>query len=158
MLARSLRSLRTLIGVDLQVRHGAFLRRLAPHSVDVRLISGDSHTAGVRMAVERATGEQGLDVLFIDGDHSYEGVRSDYLSYRDLVRDGGVVAFHDIVEDYCARFGQKTTSATGDVPLLWKHLKAHAQTVEFVADPEQDGYGIGVLIHSRKEAISPELI
>ena len=34
-----------------------------------------------------------LDLLFIDGDHSYEGVRQDYKMYSKLVRDGGLIAF-----------------------------------------------------------------
>jgi hypothetical protein len=36
-----------------------------------------------------------LDVLFIDGDHSYEGVLTDWLLYSPLVRKRGIVAFHD---------------------------------------------------------------
>lgn len=36
-----------------------------------------------------------LDVLFVDGDHSYEGVLADWLLYAPLVRKGGIVAFHD---------------------------------------------------------------
>ena len=37
------------------------------------------------------------DFLFIDGDHT--GVGRDYEMYRDLVRPGGLIAFHDIVAD-----------------------------------------------------------
>jgi len=36
-----------------------------------------------------------VDVLFIDGDHSYEGVLTDWLLYHPLVKKGGMVAFHD---------------------------------------------------------------
>jgi predicted O-methyltransferase YrrM len=36
-----------------------------------------------------------VDVLFIDGDHSYEGVLADWLLYHPLVRRRGIVAFHD---------------------------------------------------------------
>lgn len=154
MLSRSLPTVTTLIGVDLHVRNRAFLRRLAPHNLDIQLIDGDSRSIPVRNAVERAVGGQGVDVLFIDGDHTYEGVRSDYLNYRDLVREGGIIAFHDIVGDYGTRFGRKTVNCTGDVPVFWSRLKPHARTIEFVADPEQDGYGIGVLIHSATVPIS----
>jgi predicted O-methyltransferase YrrM len=158
MLSHSLPTVTTLIGVDLHVRNGAFLRRLAPHNLDLQLIDGDSRSIPVRNAVERAVGGQRVDVLFIDGDHSYEGVCSDYLNYRDLVRDGGIIAFHDIVEDYGTRFGRKTISYTGDVPVFWRRLKPHARTLEFIADPEQDGYGIGVLIHSATVPIPSELL
>ena len=37
------------------------------------------------------------DFLFIDGDHTVEGVTKDFLLYRPLVRKGGVIAFHDIL-------------------------------------------------------------
>ena len=36
--------------------------------------------------------------LFIDGDHSYEGVRADWLSFAPLVRPGGYVMFDDYAE------------------------------------------------------------
>jgi len=32
-----------------------------------------------------------VDFLFIDGDHSYEGVKKDFEMYSSLVRKGGVV-------------------------------------------------------------------
>jgi predicted O-methyltransferase YrrM len=38
-----------------------------------------------------------LDVLFIDGDHSYEGVVADYDRHVPRVRSGGVVFLHDAV-------------------------------------------------------------
>lgn len=36
-----------------------------------------------------------LDVLFIDGDHSYDGVKSDWEAYKGLLGPGSVVIFHD---------------------------------------------------------------
>lgn len=36
-----------------------------------------------------------LDLLFIDGDHSYEGVKADWDAYKHLLRPGTTVAFHD---------------------------------------------------------------
>lgn len=38
-----------------------------------------------------------VDVLFIDGDHKYESVARDWAMYHNLVRPGGVIAFHDSV-------------------------------------------------------------
>jgi cephalosporin hydroxylase len=152
MLSRSLPSVSTLIGVDLQVKHRSLLRLLIPSRVDLHLIDGNSASAAVSDAVRQAVSDRGIDVLFIDGDHSYSGVRSDYLNYRQLVRDGGIIAFHDIVPDHRTRLGCQTGAWTGDVPLFWSRLKPHARTVEFVANPTQDGYGIGVLIHSAEAA------
>lgn len=42
---------------------------------------------------------QPVDFLFIDGDHSEEGVRRDVEHYADKVRVGGFAAFHDYYSD-----------------------------------------------------------
>ncbi len=39
---------------------------------------------------------QPIRLLFIDGDHSYESSRTDYLSFERFVVDGGIICFHDI--------------------------------------------------------------
>ena len=36
-----------------------------------------------------------LDVLFIDGSHSYEDVKLDHQKHRSSVKAGGVILFHD---------------------------------------------------------------
>ncbi|WP_342439238.1 class I SAM-dependent methyltransferase [Paenibacillus sp. FSL L8-0436] len=36
-----------------------------------------------------------ISVLFIDGDHSYEGVVHDIIHYASRVVNGGIIAFHD---------------------------------------------------------------
>lgn len=56
-------------------------------------IQGDSVESLGRVEYELA-GEP-IDLLFIDGDHSYRGEMADYRAYSPLVRDGGVVALHD---------------------------------------------------------------
>jgi hypothetical protein len=33
--------------------------------------------------------------IFIDGDHSYQGVRQDILDYFPILAPGGIMAFHD---------------------------------------------------------------
>lgn len=54
-------------------------------------IVGDSKEVG-------KTFNKSLDFLFIDGDHSAEGVRGDIAAWLSLVKDGGYVAFHDYRE------------------------------------------------------------
>ena len=36
-----------------------------------------------------------IDILFIDGDHSYSGVLNDFMLYERLVRKGGYIVFDD---------------------------------------------------------------
>lgn len=39
-----------------------------------------------------------IKVLFIDGDHSYQGVKDDFLNFSPFVKDDGVIFFHDCDE------------------------------------------------------------
>jgi len=57
-----------------------------------RVVIGNSHKADTFTKVNNT-----YDVVFIDGDHSYEGIKNDYEMYRVLVKDGGIIAFHDCV-------------------------------------------------------------
>lgn len=36
-----------------------------------------------------------VDLVFIDGDHSYEGCKANIAAYRTLIRPGGILAGHD---------------------------------------------------------------
>jgi len=38
-----------------------------------------------------------LDFLFIDGDHTYDGVKNDYNNHFQFVRSGGYLIFHDTI-------------------------------------------------------------
>jgi predicted O-methyltransferase YrrM len=79
-----------------------------------------------------------IDFLFIDGDHTYEGVKSDFEMYSPLVRAGGLVAFHDIVPD---RF-----ETTGEVHIYWNELKQRGyEQRELIDLVGSRGYGIGVV-------------
>jgi predicted O-methyltransferase YrrM len=55
--------------------------------LDVELLVGDSRT------IEVDTGE--VDVVLIDGDHTYEGCRNDFDRFGRRVRVGGAVLFDD---------------------------------------------------------------
>lgn len=41
-----------------------------------------------------------FDMIFIDGYHAYEGVRDDILSWRPMLRDGGILCGHDYIPPY----------------------------------------------------------
>jgi MMP 1-O-methyltransferase len=41
--------------------------------------------------------EREIDLLFIDGDHSYDAVKLDFLQWSTFVRPGGYVCFHDVI-------------------------------------------------------------
>ena len=84
-------------------------------------------------------GDRGVDFLFIDADHTYEGVPADYDMYSPLVAEKGLIALHDVLPH-------------PDVPdvqvhRLWHELREGAQHLEFVESPDDPWGGIGVLFH-----------
>jgi hypothetical protein len=105
---------------------------------------------GERMVARVGTALAGrkLDLLFIDGDHSYSGARDDFLAYKPFVREGGTIAFHDICPDYMTRFGRPTGNFAGEVPVLWKKIRELYPHEEFVENVSQDGFGIGAIRYS----------
>lgn len=58
----------------------------------IQPITGDSTTVGERLL--RA--ERKFDVLFVDGNHTFNQAWGEYRMYRQLVRDGGVMLFDDV--------------------------------------------------------------
>jgi predicted O-methyltransferase YrrM len=101
----------------------------------VHCLRADSHAQATRNKVEALLRGRQVDLLFIDGDHSAEGVRVDLALYSPLLRPGGWIAFHDIVPG--------PYEFVGGVPELWAELKEEHETREFVADWAQGGLGIG---------------
>ncbi len=41
---------------------------------------------------------EALDFIFIDGSHTYESARNDYKYWKPKLRDGGILAIHDIYD------------------------------------------------------------
>jgi predicted O-methyltransferase YrrM len=136
-----------VISIDLAISpHTRALRaRLGRPGQRVVSLAGDSHTEETACQLEQLLDGHSLDALFVDGDHSYEGVRADFERYGRLVRTGGIIALHDINEDFRTRHGIDTPSISGDVPRFWRELKESHNTDELIADPEQDGFGIGLI-------------
>lgn len=58
-------------------------------------IIGDSKSPETFTRLKEKLNGQAINLLFIDGDHTYEGVKSDYLIYSSLVQD--LIAFHDVI-------------------------------------------------------------
>lgn len=129
-------------------------------------IRSDSHNTETRKRageiVRNVSTERGLDFLFLDGDHTYEGVKTDFELYSDLVRDGGVIALHDIVHhppDYqtvqerkerhpdleTRHLRWKPDREHVDVERFWKELKNGYETKEIISHPHQVWGGIGVV-------------
>lgn len=57
-------------------------------------VVGDSHNPETAEKLKTLLAGHPIDLLFVDGDHSYESVRADYELYEPLVKH--IIAFHDI--------------------------------------------------------------
>lgn len=104
---------------------------------------GDSHDPAMATGVEAYFWGTYIDFLFIDGDHTYEGVKKDFYTYAPLVRPGGIVAFHDV-----SLTGQKWIDAGVEVNRFWEELTDLIQDkakYHVIHDPEGQGTGTGVL-------------
>lgn len=103
----------------------------------IHLLRMDSHKKPTLHAISTILGGHGLDFLFIDGDHTYEGVKKDFEMYGRLVRTGGIIAFHDV----CLH-----PPETGcEVNKFWREIKDGYKHIEIVKDRKQGWAGIGVL-------------
>ena len=120
-------------------------RAFAKKSRRVELLETDSHDRATLDRVGALLAGRPVDVLVIDGDHTYAGVKSDYEMYCPLVRDGGIVAFHDIVPGL--------ESAVGGVPRFWREVKP-PDAEEFVQDWGQGRCGFGVIRAAQQSGVS----
>jgi len=107
------------------------------------LIRKNSHKPSTLIVIEEILKNNKVDILFIDGDHSYDGIKRDFEMYSHLVSPEGIIIFHDIVP------GDKTRYS-GGVPIFWKEIRENYKTIEFVNDWNQKGFGIGVLFKNNK--------
>ena len=92
----------------------------------------NSHSKSCKEKVERLLNGRNIDFLFIDGDHSYEGVKSDFDLYYEFMNKKGTVAFHDIL-DKCG------------VDRFWEEIRSKYRNLEIVEDYNQKCAGIGVI-------------
>lgn len=103
----------------------------------LHLIGADSHSPTTLKNVKNVLDDKKVDFLLIDGDHTYEGVRRDFEMYSPLVKEGGIIAFHDIAVH---------PPETGcEVSKFWNEIKERYDYIEIIKDQDQNWAGIGVL-------------
>jgi cephalosporin hydroxylase len=112
-------------------------RTFARPTQQMYLIRDDSHKESTRKKVEQLLDSKKLDFLFIDGDHTYEGVKEDFEMYSPFVKSGGIIVFHDIVvhrEDLNCSVNE-----------FWDEIKLKYKYEEIVHDRNQGKWGIGII-------------
>ena len=114
---------------------------LSQFDCETHFISQNSQDPLNLIDVERILNGRKIDFLFIDGDHTEEGVTRDFFLYKHLVADGGWIGFHDI---------KKTEfhhSVNCFVDFFWDKLEG--DKVEFTNYQHQT-CGIGIIQKNEK--------
>jgi predicted O-methyltransferase YrrM len=101
----------------------------------------DSHKTATKEKIRKILGDHKIDLLFLDGDHRYSGVRRDFMLYSPLVKRRGLIVLHDIL------FHPKVRACKVD--RFWNEIKGHFRWREFIDKEDDRGWGqwggIGVL-------------
>jgi len=97
----------------------------------VNLIMADSQ---VKETVERVRAFGPFDFGFIDADHSYKGVKTDWENYGPMCK---VIGFHDIINQ------------PSEVDRLWAELKPHFKHAEFTQSLGKHQLGIGIIFREQ---------
>jgi cephalosporin hydroxylase len=119
------------LGVQETLRLAVSMQQKYPR---YRFVRGDSHAVETRDRVQLELNNEPIDLLFIDGDHTFAGVTRDFELYRPLVRPGGCVAFHDIVDSKLIR------AAGHGVYKFWEAVEG--QKREFCVHAQWGGIGV----------------
>lgn len=113
---------------------------LRERNIDARALFGNSRHP---LVINKARTLGPYDAVFIDGDHAYEGVKADWLTYMPMATK--IVAFHDIL-------GGRPGSGV-EVDRLWAEIKAEGyRTHEFTAPGSLMGIGVVFLTQQVPDA------
>ncbi len=102
----------------------------------IHLIESDSKSAASNF--DSWLGHDEIDLLFIDGDHSIEGCKSDFELYAPRVAVGGYIIFHDIFPALCGHEGPRFVLDNSII-----NAPEQYQLVEMVTAPTN--YGIAIV-------------
>ncbi len=100
---------------------------------NLHFIRQDSHAPETLEALEVTLGERKADLLVIDGDHTYEGVKNDFEFYSTQVKKGGYIFFHDI--------NKHSVLQNCKVDEYWNEIKSDYQHWEFIDNDDDRGWG-----------------
>ena len=119
-----------LYGIDIDLSDADALKIAI--RAEAYISNSDSHSDfALNKLIEVLNGRK-VDFLFIDGDHTFEGVKKDFEMYSPLVRKGGIIAFDDmdLFDNPTVEVHAFWQIVKDKYPCSWKH---------------DDSNGIGVL-------------
>ncbi|MBL7849464.1 MAG: class I SAM-dependent methyltransferase [Cyclobacteriaceae bacterium] len=111
------------------------LYRLFAHDrpkTHMEFIRGNSHLPETAARLKGALNGRFIDFLYIDADHTYEGVKADFQLYSPMVRKGGLIAFHDI----------QNMKSNHQVKNFWAEVKQQYEHREIIGPSTKTGNGV----------------
>ena len=109
------------IAVDIEDNRSKM--QLMMYGEDFKFFVGDSHFWRTKELVAEEC--DSYDFIFIDGDHSYDGVKKDFEMYKSLLSPRGYIVFHDIDPNHIF----KGDAGGGDVWKFWEDLDYGSKTM-----------------------------
>lgn len=97
-----------------------------------QLVFADSRSD---MAIDQAVKAAPFDLVLIDGDHSYDGVATDWKNYAALAP---TVALHDVA----APTGHMSDGKLNEVQKFWREISHRRRHEDFITPGANMGYGI----------------
>jgi len=111
-------------------------KSFASSNQKIHLLRANSHDPMTLESIKRILKGKKIDLIFIDGDHSYDGVKKDFKIYFPLVRKGGIIAFHDIAP--------RPKESLIQVDRFWNEIKEEFKYIE-IENKDHGIAGMGIL-------------
>ena len=114
-----------------------FFKLYKTNKQKIYFLRKDSHKTSTIKKVSKILKNWEVDVLFIDGDHTYDGVKMDFENFSPFVGKKGLIAFHDIVEH--------PPESNCEVSRFWNEIKQKHNYQEFITNNNENWAGIGII-------------
>ncbi len=122
------------VGVDIDDQY-QFNMHLYMYNEDFVFIKANSHLEETYQKVKNIC--DSYDFIFIDGDHTYDGVKRDFELYKSLLSPRGYIGFHDIDPNHVFK-----QAANVQVDQFWKELNYGSKT-EIICQRSNAHYYMG---------------
>jgi predicted O-methyltransferase YrrM len=98
----------------------------------INLLQGNSYFDETETKFKDELGNNKLDLLFIDGDHTLDGVKNDFERYSKYVKKGGYIVFddyhHTIIKEYC----DKLLKENSNIELITKFKSFNTSAIDLL--------------------------
>lgn len=145
LLCNSSPNVEVFVGIDFFVRNTVRLRAFTPPAVQLHAIHGHSNASSTVEELKRKLAGRKIDLLFIDGDHRYDGVKADFITYLPFLAPNGHVAFHDILPAYREPDGGFVNGWVIEVDRLWREVREFGSYHKFIECRTQHANGLGIV-------------